>query len=109
MKINKLNAGAWIVLIAAVLMLVATILFQVSIGTSQQYFDVSTNGGIIALDVVGIILAVAAVIVSTFGSEEGQSNRKQLLFPEHGPRYYGCKNRYEHNAQVLQHCGCGRI
>ena len=77
--IQRLNAGAWIVIVAAVLMLVATILFQVSIGTSQQYFDVSTNGGIIALDVVGIILAVAAVIVSTFGSEEGQSKIVALI------------------------------
>lgn len=69
---KKLNAGAWIIIVAAALMLVATILFQVSVGTSQQYFDTSTNVGIIALDVVGIVLALAAVILSAV---KGQKNK----------------------------------
>lgn len=77
--VKKLNAGAWIVIVAAVLMLVATILFQVSVGTSQQYFDTASNGGIIALDVVGIVLALAAVVVSQIRSEEGHSKATALV------------------------------
>lgn len=71
--IQRLNAGTWIVIVAAVLMLAATILFQVSIGTSQQYFNTSSNGAIIALDVVGIVLAVVAVVLSMVRTEEGHS------------------------------------
>ena len=77
--VKKLNAGAWIVIVAAVLMLAATILFQVAVDTSQQYFDLASNGGIIALDVVGIVLALAAVVVSQIRSEEGHSKVTALV------------------------------
>lgn len=77
--VKKLNAGAWIVIVAAVLMLVATILFQVSIATSHQNFAMGSNGGIIALDVVGIVLALAAVVVSQIRSEEGHSKATALV------------------------------
>lgn len=77
--VKKLNAGAWIVIVAAVLMLAATILFQVAVDTSQQYFDLASNGGIIALDVVGIVLALAAVVVSQIRSEEGHSKATALV------------------------------
>lgn len=63
---KKLSITTCIGLVAALVALVALILFEVSVSTAQGYFDDAYNPLIIALFIGAIVLSLASVALSLF-------------------------------------------